>query len=328
MYTMIFITGATGHVGNNLVRLLIDKKVEFKLLQRQSGKALNDLKVDIVLGDVFDPAFLAREVKQGDIFVHVAALIDLQNTMPVESDQINNLGTKTIIDFCQNNKVKLIYTSSVDCILREKNQKLIAEPDKIIPEAFTSNYASSKAKATAYLLDKIKHEAMNAVILYPSAVIGVHDYKPSAAGIEMQKSLKRRIFFYIQGGYNFIDVTDCAKAIYACIEKSVTGNYILSGYNCTLKEFYKEICSVQNHKAIFMPLPAFFAKAFVFLIPRFSKVMVDAVLDNYHYDNRRMRQDLLENLTPFEVTVKNTISWFIQNPQQKNVYEVNPILGT
>lgn len=314
---MIFITGATGHVGNNLVRLLLDRKVDFKILQRQSGKALRDLKVKTVLGDIFDPDFLSQEVRPGDIFVHVAALIDLKNNMPEESNKINHLGTKTIIDFCQKNNVRLIYTSSVDCIYRERKQKLVSEPESIIPKVLNSNYASSKAKATAYLLDKINNESMNAVILYPSAVIGIHDYKPSAAGFEIQKSLNRRIFFYIQGGYNFIDVRDCAKVIYACIEKAVTGSYILSGYNCTLKEFYKEICSVQNHKALFLPVPAIFAKSFAYLIPRFSKMMIDAVLDNYHYDNSKMKTDLLDKLTPFEITVNDTISWFIKNPQNR-----------
>jgi len=307
---MIFVTGATGHIGNNLVRLLLEKNIEFTILQRKSGKALSDLDARTIEGDIFDPHFLAANVKPGDILVHMAALIDLSNKQTELSEQVNNLGTRSIVDFCFQNSVRLVYTSSVDVIYREKQQKIIQEPKQIRPELLKSTYAITKAKGTEYLFDKMKNAGMDAVILYPSAVIGVNDYKPSAAGNEIAKSLRRKLFFYIEGGYNFIDVRDCAKAILTCIEKPITGNYILSGYNCTLKEFYQRIAAFNDRKAMYLPIPAFFAKAFVFLIPRFSKVMIDAVLDNYHYDNSKMMRDLIPSLTPFDTTVSDTIKWF------------------
>ncbi len=314
---MIFITGATGHIGNNLVRLLVAEGRPCKLLQRQSGPALADLGVEAIEGDIFDPDFLGCHVNPGDTLVHIAALIDLKNKYPELSDQVNNLGTRAIIDFCQARGVRLIHTSSVDCIDRSQNQPLVGEPDDIYPEHLKSNYAISKAKGTKYLLDKIRKEEMDAVILYPSAVIGPHDYKPSAAGMEIMKAMNKRLIFYIKGGYNFIDVGDCARAILACIDKSVRGQYILANHNATIKEFYREICVVANHKPVFLPVPGLLARAFVFLIPRFSKVMIDAILDNYRYDNSLMRRDLLEAPTPFPETVANTIAWFTDRHKDK-----------
>jgi len=313
---MIHITGATGHIGNNLVRLLIEKKIPFQLLERQSGPALNGLPVKEVTGDIFDPHFLNAHVSPKDTIIHIAALIDLKNKQSQESDKINYIGTKTIIDFCIKQQVRLIYTSSVDCINRDKQQAIIKEPDTINPELLTSNYAASKGKATRYLLDQMQAKALDAVVLYPSAVIGVHDYKPSAAGIEIMHSLKRRVYFYIKGGYNFIDVRDIAKAIETCIEKRITGSYILAGHNRTLLDFYHQIAKTLGRRAFYCPIPASIAKAFVHFIPRFSRMMVDAVLDNYHYDNSLMCRDLLDTVTPFEQTVADTIEWFQSQPKR------------
>ena len=307
---MIHITGATGHLGNNLVRLLLDKGISFQLCQRQSGPALAGLPVKAALGDIFDRDFLSQQIHSGDTLIHIAALIDLKNNQPDESDRINHLGMKTIVDFCLDQHVRLIYISSVDCIHREKTQVLIREPETIDPTSLQSNYAISKAKGTQYLLEKMENKRIDAVILYPSAVIGVNDFKPSAAGNEIRRALRRRIFFYIKGGYNFIDVRDCARAILSCIEEPISGSYILAGYNRTLVEFYREIAKSQGHRALYIPIPAMIARAFVHLIPNFSRMMIDAVLDNYHYDNLRMRQDLISELTPFSQTVKDTIEWF------------------
>ncbi|MFA5467401.1 MAG: NAD-dependent epimerase/dehydratase family protein [Candidatus Izemoplasmatales bacterium] len=314
---MIYVTGATGHIGNNFVRLLLDKGIAFTILQRQTGKALVGLDAPSITGDIFDRKFLGKHIRKGDILVHIAGFIDLKDKYSELSDEINNIGTKTIVDFCQGLQVRLIYTSSVDCIYRDKNQIRVAEPDNIDFHKLRSGYAISKAKGTKYLLDKINNEQMNAVILYPSAVIGANDYKPSAAGLEIYKSLNKRLFFYIKGGYNFIDVADCALALLACIQKPLVGQYILAGHNMTIKEFYKEICSLGGHSALFLPIPGFIARLFVFLIPRFSKVMIDAILDNYQYDNSRMRRDLVMDLTPFSVTVRNTIMWLKSNYKGK-----------
>ncbi|MBN2504385.1 MAG: NAD-dependent epimerase/dehydratase family protein [Bacilli bacterium] len=306
---MIYITGATGHIGNNLVRLLIEKHRDFKILLRQFGPALENLDCELIYGDIFDPDFLKQYLRSGDTIVHMAGYIDLKNNQPQLSDLVNNVGTCKLIDFCQRNNIRLVYTSTVDCIPRSRNDVLIVEPDFIDPDILNSNYAISKAKATKYLLDKMKNKEIDAVILYPSSVIGINDFKPSAAAIEMLHSQRKKLLFYIRGGYNFIDVQDVSLAILAAIDKHVDGQYILAGYDKTLLEFYREIIRNSEKKTLMLPILPSIAKLFVAVIPRFSKMMIEAVLDNYHYDNSRMRQDLVDELTPFSQTVSEMLIW-------------------
>lgn len=311
---MFVVTGATGHIGNAFVRLLIEKNEPVKLLLRKPGKATENLSVPVAYGDIFDRDFLSREVHKGDIFVHLAGLIDLTNQMKKEMIQVNDVGTKIITDFCFQNQIKLVYTSSVDAIYKKTPKQRVTEPTAFYPELLKkSTYSMTKAAGTAYVLNKITNEQMNAVILYPSAVFGIHDYKPSAVGKEIRSLINKSVFFYFAGGYDFIDVRDTAMAIYQAAIKPVKGSYILSGHPVTIRTFFEEIAKNMNHKVHFIRIPVSLARIGAIFLPDVSQMMVDALVDNYNYCNDRMRQDLLPELIPFSQSVQETIHWFREN---------------
>jgi len=315
---MYIVTGATGHIGNTLVRLLLEKKVELKILARQFGPALANLDVEIILGDIFDTNFLKSVVKSDDIFIHLAGLIDLTNKQISESYRINSDGTKIIADFCLSNHNKLIYTSSVDAIFKDDKSSDVYEPTDFHPERFKNVYSASKAEGTAYIYELMQTKGLNAVILYPSAVIGPNDFKPSAAGKEICSCITKRLFLYIKGGYNFIDVRDTANAIYNASLLHTAGCYILSGHPVTIKEFYQEIAKILGKKVFLVRVPVWLARIGAMFMHDVSNMMVDALIDNYHYINEKMKKDLLPELIPFETTVNDTITWFKKNTNRQS----------
>jgi dihydroflavonol-4-reductase len=315
---MYIITGATGHIGNNLVRLLLHQNESVKILARKSGPAIEDLKAITRLGDIFDPLFLAKEVQKGDIFIHIAGLIDLTNKKKFESFQVNYEGTKIIADFCLANQVFLIYTSSVDAIEKHSKNDLVVEPDSFHPERFKSVYAASKAAGTAYVSALMENKGLNATIVYPSAVIGINDFKPSAAGKEILACFSKKLLFYIKGGYNFIDVRDIAMAIYQSSVHHCYGHYILSGHRVTIREFFLEIAINLNRKVFLVRVSVILARIGAIFLHDVSEMMVDALLDNSNYSNAKMLRDLLPSLIPFSQTVKDTVLWWQkQKPIQK-----------
>ncbi|MDD3122743.1 MAG: NAD-dependent epimerase/dehydratase family protein [Candidatus Izemoplasmatales bacterium] len=314
---MIVITGATGHLGNNFARLLIQEHLPHKILVRSITDAISDLNTITVQGDIFDEEFLHSQVKSSDILVHLAGYIDLTNKHLEECILVNDFGSKTIIDFCYKNNIRLIYTSSVDVIDRDSKQTHIKEPTSFHPEKCQSNYAFTKGQATKYLYNMIETKHMNACIIYPSAIIGIHDYKPSAAGHEIIKALHKNIFFYVNGGYNFVDVQDISKIIKIIVEKNFTGSVIIGGHNVTIKRFYQCINEVLNKKAIYIYIPKWIALFFSQFSKTFSKMMVKAVFDNYNYDLSKMESLFHFRLKTFEDTVEDTTSWFQTYFQKK-----------
>jgi dihydroflavonol-4-reductase len=308
---MVLITGATGHIGNNLVRVFIEHMVPCRLLLRRLGPALEGLAVDYVIGDIFNPDFLLENVHQGDVLIHVAGVIDLNRKNRHDSDAVNVDGTKIIADYCALHHVRLIYVSSVDAINKPSNGDPIVEPDHFDFSKIKSHYAKAKAHGTAYVLNLINKGCLKGAIVYPSAVIGINDFKPSAAGKQIMKACNKKILPYIKGGYNFIDVRDTALALFRIAVHDLDGSFILASNERTIKEFYNAIRTVSDHKQYLLPVPNFLAKFGSLFFKDISYVMIDALAENYHYVNQRMIEVLKIDPIPFETTVKDTIEWFL-----------------
>lgn len=307
---MIFVTGATGHIGNNVVRELIRRNIPCELIIRKNGKAIEDINVIKHIGDIFDSTFLASILKKGDTLIHAAGVIDFKKKQKKESVIVNVEGTKIIADFCAKNQIRLVFVSSVDAINKPKNGDAIIEPSAFDLSKIKSHYAKSKALGAAYVLNLISQNQLEGSIVYPAAVIGIHDYKPSAAGKEIMKANKNHFLPYIHGGYNFIDVRDTAKAIVQAAILEINGTFILSAHERTIKSFYQTISEVTHKKKWTFWIPVFFAKFGALFLKDYSIVMIDAIQENYHYVNRRMIELLGVSPIPFEQTVQDTIEWF------------------
>jgi dihydroflavonol-4-reductase len=307
---MIYVTGASGHIGNNLVKKLFELKYEFRILARRQAKSVSDFADKTILGDIFDHDFLEGVLQEGDVIVHLAAYINLKNDKQEMTNEINYLGVKTIADICVAKKVYLIYTSSTDC-LTEK-EYLLTKTKKSKVDNLKSYYQQTKAKATNYLIDLRNENKLKTAIIYPSAVIGTNDYKPSALGKEMQRALKRRVCFYFHGGYNFVDVKDVVNSIIACIEIKANDSYLVTGEMMSLYQMYSLIFAQTNHKVLMIKVPLYLIKFIALLIPKF-KVMIEALLTQHNFSNQKMITDLKISPTPIANTIKETAKWFKEN---------------
>lgn len=308
---MYIVTGATGHIGNNLVRYLLSQNKEVRVLARRYDDSLKDLSIEIKIGDIFSSTFIEESIHEGDIVIHCAGFIDLLNKEKYQSFRTNYQGTKRITDICLRKKNRFIYISSVDAIPKKK-RGLVSEPLEIYPKKLKTYYAKSKALATNYVLKQIQL-GLNAMILYPSAVIGIHDYKPSAAGREILNVVKHRIVFSLKGGYNFIDVLDVARAIYTASNIDLIDHIILSNTDRTIHQLYEAIENATHTNKFIIPIPSFIARLAVLFTPKYSQMMISAIKDNYQYNNEKMRKHLLPKLTPFDQTINDTVSWLINH---------------
>ncbi|MDY0024327.1 MAG: NAD-dependent epimerase/dehydratase family protein [Candidatus Izemoplasmatales bacterium] len=306
---MIYITGATGHIGNNLVKLMAKKNLDFKIIGRSVSKAIKDYKDRVIIGDIFNIDFLMETISENDTLIHLAAYINLKNDKKELTDEINFLGTKRIVDFCIEKNIYLIFASSTDAILN--HDYLIKEPESIDVNLLNSYYQKSKAKATNYILEAIKNSKLKAVVIYPSAVIGINDFKPSAIGKEIMRASKRRVCFYFEGGYNFVDVLDVCETIIRSLEKQSVGSYIVSGEYIKLKTMYQSIYNELNRKVIYLKIPLFMIKSVSKIAPKL-RVMISALLSKHNYDNSKIINELNIVPNPIDCTIKDTLTWFME----------------
>lgn len=305
------ITGATGHIGNNLVKKLVELKKEVKVLVRKIDQSINNLPIEYIVGNIFDQEFLNKNISSDDIVIHLAGIIDIKNKNKEQVFKINYEGANLITNIClQKNIKKYIYCSSVDAIEMTKGS-LVKEPKDINVENIKGNYGKSKALATLYVKKIMKENPdFNASIVYPSAVIGPNDWKPSAIGKMVQDSIDKKMQFGIKGGYNFVDVDDVVNAIITLSESDFKDDYILSGEIVSVYKMYQLTNKAIGVKRKVPRLPMFLVWLGIPFVPYLSPIVFELLKTNPEYDCSKAIRDLNYQLTPFEKTIEKTVNWF------------------
>lgn len=136
-----FITGATGLIGKNYVRVLCqlcnknNKRIRIVLSGRNKEKLIrikelyksNNVTFEIHVGDVLKPIIWASEI---DYIVHAAAITSSKDFVqqPVEVIETTYLGTKNVLEFAkQKNIESMIYLSSMEVYGTPRKDDLITE---------------------------------------------------------------------------------------------------------------------------------------------------------------------------------------------------------
>ena len=113
---MYVITGATGHIGNNVLRYLVSLDLPVHALIRKMDPSLQGLDIKISVSSNFDDAFLDSAISDGDIIIHCAAYIDLLNKHLMQTFRTNVGLTKHLLAIAKRKNCRFVYLSSVDVI--------------------------------------------------------------------------------------------------------------------------------------------------------------------------------------------------------------------
>lgn len=306
------IFGGTGHIGNNLIRALSQRNEKIIVICRRIDESINNLPVEYVITKEIDQNIIDTYINKGDKVIDLIAYIDIKNKNYAMSYNINYLLTKMIVDRCLLIKTKqLIFFSSVDAIYKESKEKIVTEPIYLQTKKIKANYPLTKALATNYCLDiKEKNPDFCLSILYPSAVIGINDYKPSAIGKVLVDVLKNKMQFAIKGSYNFVDVEDVLDVTLKVIDKNLSEDFIISGNNISVVELYKMINDSLKRKKMIIKLPTIFAYLSIPFIPYLSRFVLKTITENHNYSSQKATLLLGYKITDFSSTLDKTVNWF------------------
>lgn len=269
-----FVTGATGHVGNVLVKELYYQgyKVTSLVLPNDNISSI-DPYTEIVRGNILDYEFLKKEIQGYDVVFHLAGMVEIGTGKKKKIYKVNVGGVENILKVCQENHIKrLVYTSSVHAIEELPKGEVMIEPDHFDPRLVKGHYAKSKAIATDLILNQTDSN-LETVVVCPTGVIGPFDYQLSNTGQIFIDYLMGRLTAYVKGSYNFVDVRDLAKGI---ISASIKGKnkqaYILSGDNITVKELLDLIAEYSNRKKIRTKLAYWFILAMSYFAELYYRI--------------------------------------------------------
>ena len=322
------VTGATGHIGNVLVRYLIDRGYEVKslVLNENEKDILKDLNTEIVYGDVRKLETLVDAFTGADIVFHLAGIIEIGSGNKKKVREVNVEGSKNVVAACKMSHVKkLVYTSSVHAI--PEKEGIITETTNFSKDLVKGTYAKSKAEATDYIL-KSNSDELQVIIVHPSGVIGPYEYIKSNMGQLIIDCATGRMKAYIKGGYNFVDVRDVANGIILACEKGRPGEcYILAGHSITIKELMAIIEKQTGKKAAKLVIARWFAyitgalsEIFYKIVkekPLFTSYAVYTTGTNCNFSIEKAKKELGYSIRGIEETIADTIKWYKEKGEIK-----------
>lgn len=148
------VTGGAGFIGSNMVRFLLEKGLNVRVLDNfETGKHQNleeiKARIDIVEGDIRDTAAVARSMKDVDVVYHLAALGSVPRSMkdPETTHHVNVTGTFNVLKACVDAKVKRVVFASSSSVY---GKDATLPQHEGLPLAPISPYAASKACGEMY----------------------------------------------------------------------------------------------------------------------------------------------------------------------------------
>jgi len=321
---MIVVTGATGHIGNVLVRELIalGQTVRALILPNDDSRPLAGLNTEIVYGDVTDIKSLESAFTGAEVVFHLAGIVTIMPSMKKLLEQVNVGGARNVAIACRTSGVRrLVYTSSVHAIAEPPHGTVIDESQPFDPDRVLGDYASSKARATLLLLDEVRKGELDAVICCPTGVIGPWDYGISNIGQLILDFASGHLKSYVRGAYDFVDVRDVACGLILAAEKGQSGrHYIFSGSQVQVPELMKELERNIGYPAPTYEIPSAIARAAGVLAsiyyrlvrrrPVFTAYSIDVLRSNSQVSSARAREELGFTTRPWQESIRDHVEWF------------------
>ena len=257
----VFITGASGFIGGNLVRRLVEKGYRVKALVRPGSKISTAVvnEVEIVEGDILDFDTVLRGVSECGWVFHCAAAYKFWARDPRDIYKTNVNGTDNVLVAAHLVGVeRIVYTSTVGTIGLPK-VGLGNETTPLPPHQVVGNYKRSKYLAEKIVLKKAT-AGIPVVVVNPTAPVGAWDVKPTPTGKVILDFLKQKMPAYVHTGLNFVDVSDVAEGhILAAIKGTIGERYILGNQNMSLLELFENLQELSGRKRPRLHIPNWIA---------------------------------------------------------------------
>ena len=267
MATKLFITGGTGLLGRQILKLLTSEGFEITALVRPQSKIKtqkipNHHQIKWLEGDILDVAVLEEGISDVDFVIHAAALVSFDPGDRVRLFETNVRGTANVVNAClaNPNLRKMIHISSVASLSPSKPMPTeIDERQGFNQSERTSDYANSKYLAELEIARGVV-EGLKAMSVNPSIILAPGTSDESSASL-IEYVRKGRPFYPI-GWINYVDARDIATAVVRFLHEGPTQGerFILNAGYLSYKEFLNQVADTLHTRPPFIKAGRFIAE--------------------------------------------------------------------
>lgn len=318
-----FVTGGTGFVGANLVRLLLQQGYSVRALVRPHSRLdnLQGLDVELIKGELSDPE-LWRSLQGCQVLFHVAAHYSLWQGDRDLLYRDNVLGTRNILAAAHQAGVdRTVYTSSVAAIGVTGTHQPADETHQSPVEKLVGAYKQSKYWAEQEAV-KAAQAGQGIVIVNPTTPIGPWDIKPTPTGDIILRFLRRQMPAYVETGLNLIDVRDVAWGHLLALERGKSGErYILGHQNISLQRLLEKLSTLTGLPAPRTQIPAWLPLSVAWIdemllapLGKAPSVPLDGVRmsqQTMYYNANKAVRELRLPQSSIDQALQDAINWFV-----------------
>jgi len=341
------VTGASGFLGSHVARQLVAGGESVRVLLRpsSSNRAISDLPLEYVTGDLRDAESLARAMRGIRHVYHVAADYRLWAKKPQDIYDSNVGGTKNLLAAAKQAGVELlIYTSTVATIAVDRrlpgdssaaqaanggdagHRTNAAWPNEFTDaklEEMIGHYKRSKWQAEREAREAAS-SGLPVIVAMPTTPLGPWDWKPTRTGNIIVDFLNGRMPGYVETGLNFVGVEDCAAGHLLIAQRGKIGErYLLGAENLTLKNLLDLLAGITGLPAPRLKIPhglaltaAYAETAFSRLLGREPQIPVEGVKIAQHMmfvDATRAERELGFRPAPVAAALERAVRWYEAN---------------
>jgi farnesol dehydrogenase len=327
----IFVTGATGYIGQQLTAQLLEQGHTVHALCRSlpKGSLYEHPNLKVFFGDLSNRYALAYAMEGCSQVYHLAAYARPWAKHKETFFEINVTGTVNVLDAALATGVEKVVYSSTGATFGTSNGKAVTE-ESVRKTDFFTEYESSKFIAE----ERIEHYALkglHGVIVHPCKVYGPGLWSESNA-------VSHLIKMYVEGNWHVIPGDGKALGSFSFIDDVVEGHllamqhgrkgerYILGGENVSFNEFFSTLKRVSG-KDYFMthvPMPLMLLFALKEEIgtlfgkePLITRKWVKKYNYNLECSSEKSIHELGYKITPLEEGLTKTLKWL---SEEKKVF--------
>jgi dihydroflavonol-4-reductase len=318
----VLVTGATGKVGNAVVRRLAERGDEVVALVRDEGRARDVLppEFELARGDVDNPASI-REAAAGAQGVFNCMGI-YEQWLPDKQtfERVNAIGALNVVSASHQAGVeRAVHTSTYDVFDAERGG--MAREDRVAEDPKGTAYERSKQRAEELVLGEARH-GIEVVIVNPSAVYGPGPWARAGVDRVLRDAIRGRLPAVPPGGMTLTYVDDVAAGHLAAFDRGRPGErYILADGYATNREICEAAVETAGRGRVPRTLPVPLAKLLAVAGEGVSRVIrrppllargqLEFLLWEARADSSKAQDELGFAPTPWSDGIPRTVRWMI-----------------
>lgn len=335
-----FVTGATGLLGNNLVRLLLAEGYRVRALARSAQKAREQFgelignRLEVVAGDLTRVEEFAAALQGCDVMFHAAAYFreSYKGGRHLAALRKTNVeGTQSLLDGAYAAGIRrMVHISSIAVLGR--NHAGLTDESMLLPIAEApDDYYRSKIESDEVIFAFLdRHPDMHISLVLPGWMHGPGDLGPTSAGQFVADYLQQKIPGVVDAAFSVVDARDVAQVALAASKAGERGErYLAAGHPVSMAGLLQAMESVSGVPAPRRKLPRTMLYAIAFLQEVYARLTgrpvllslatVNNMAADYgrEFSAEKIRRKFGLDFRPMEQTLADEVMWTRQRAGAK-----------